>query len=134
MGRLVELPRLRSCLKVILAFCLVSVHVVSPRNTCQPIALLRNIAAYDDRAPFLPRVVGSDPCGGPGLHPHPRSSRDGVGGHRPTLGGNSSALDGAAAARRAYVVAASVERSTPGDCETAPSRTQWAATRWTARP
>src|SRR2546430_11696719 len=103
----------------------VSVHVVSTRNTCQPIAMLRNIATHDDRAPFLPRAMGSNPCGSAGLHPRPQSSRGGVGGHRPALGGDGSALDGAAAARLAPVFAAPVERSAPGDRETAPARTPW---------
>src|SRR4030095_2772969 len=112
----------------------VSVHVVSPRNTCQPMAMLRNIAAHDERAPFLPRAVGSDPCGSPGLHPRSRSARDDVGGHRPTLGSDGPARDGAVAAGLAHVVAAPVERSTPGDCETSPAGTEWASTRWAARP
>ncbi|MGH8071247.1 MAG: hypothetical protein ACRERE_39665, partial [Candidatus Entotheonellia bacterium] len=43
---------------------LVSVHVVSTRTTCQPMAMSRNIAVHDDRAAFLSRSVGADPRGG----------------------------------------------------------------------
>jgi hypothetical protein len=84
-------------------------------------ALARNLAAHKGRASVLPSAVGSAPPGSPGPRVYPRSACDGAGGHRPARGVNGPGLDGAAAAGRAPVVAAPAERSTPGDCATAPS-------------
>ena len=99
----------------------VSVHVVATRNTCQPMAMSRNIAAHDNRASLLPRGVGSDPRCGPGLHPRPRGPRDSIGGRRPELGGDGAALDGAGAADLEDLVAPPVERPAPSPGPTAPA-------------
>src|SRR5215217_7191351 len=105
----------------------VSVHLVGTRNTCQPTPMSRTIAVHEYRASFLPGAVGPDPSCGPGLHPCPRSPCGGVGGHRPAVGSDGPAHNRAAAARLAHLVAASVERSTPGPRQAATARTQWAS-------
>src|SRR5215211_8755453 len=112
----------------------VSVHLVGTRTTCQPTPMSRTIAVHEYRASFLPGAVGPDPSCGPGLHPCPRSPCGGVGGHRPAVGSDGPAHNRAAAARLAHLVAASVERSTPGPRQAATARTQWASARWAARP
>lgn len=112
----------------------VSVHLVGTSTSCQPTPMSRNIAAHEDRAAFLPRAVGPDPSCGSGLQSCPRSPCDGVGGHRPALGRDGPALNRAAAAGLAHLIAASVERSASGPRPAPTARAQWASARRAARP
>src|SRR5262245_20183191 len=106
--------------------CPVNVHVVTARDTCPAGMRSPTMPAHEQRASLITRPVGAPTSGGAGLYPRPRSQGGGV-------GGNGSAVAGAAATDLAHLVAPAVERPATSAGQTAAARIQrastWGATR-----